>query len=943
MPILIFTIIIAFFTGSCAVKKPIPLIRGKKIAKQRKILPKKNKPKPLLVSSIPKTVKKIEKPPQKVEYSLNIIAILPLMQEDFDGESTEITRKVIYNTFLSTLIEVVPLEKVDRSLRKMGINRQKLENVSPKELGKSLGADTLLFGKVFQNYGLGGKPKMGIKLRLVDSVSEKVIWKKEFSGGDEVYFPKKSNFLPYQQVGNSERLHVVSDSLMGNINFFPDYAKRPIGLALKISDTLSKLGELLPEKIKNHKSPKIYLMLHDSPSSIRKLGDKINLFLKGTPGCSGHFNIGSYFSNIPLQEIRHGIYYGKYTIEKGDDIVFSAISGTISNASGISTTYHDVLGPVSFDTIPPAVPKNFSFHEDGAAVFISWEKNKENDLAGYTVLRSRSPFSGYKKITMARKADYKDKGLTYFTRYYYRLAALDKSGNSSIPSRYMSVTPVPPGPTYVTKDLLSENKWFRKSSPYIVMKNITIPEGSSLLIEPGTKVLFNEKISINVRGILYARGNEMDKIVFAANSDKKWRGITFESPGSEDSIIEWCDLMGATQAITLNSSSPDIDYCTISSNDFGIKVFNNSSPHIEKCNITDNLKTGVYITQGASPFITGCNISNNAQNGISIETSSPKITGCKISKNKASGIRITFSTPNITNNNIVDNKKWNILKTHPVTQLLPLLNNWWGETDCLKVFEKISGKVDFSSVLDAPFPGGKPLKLNILKGNPEDNISKKTYLISTFNPFIIEKNLYITKNAKMIISPGVVFKFFKDASITIKRGTVIAEGKPGKEILFTSNKKEPKPGDYSSALVLSSLEEGANRSIIKYCYFEYAQSGVVINSGKPLISHSAFVSNSQAGIKVFNNSYPTILNSLISKNAGLGGIYCTENAKAVISGNNIQDNSWAIQSFADNYINAVRNWWGSPSPPSSIFIGKIDYNPWLSAPNKGVLKYPKLR
>jgi len=853
----------------------------------------------------------------KPKYGFKYLGILPFTQEEFDGESTEIARKMLYNIFLATSVDVLPLDTVNQKLKKLGVDRESVKNIDYHVLADSLGVDTLLYGNISKNTGIAGTKKLALylNLRIVDAQSGKVVWKNNSIRG-------KAHGSQYFSEDEISR-------------YLPSGSKRYITLVQRVYACIAGLENNLPKQIKPSEKPKISFMMHNSPSAVRKLGDTVNVLLKGTPGCEGQFSIGSSFTEIPLKEVKKGVYSGRYVVHSGDDILFSRISAVLSNDSEHGVLYYDVMGPVSFDTIPPAVPENFSFSVKGTAVSLDWNKDTKPGIGGYRVLRSSSEFATYKNIAEVVSPSYKDKGLTYFSTYCYKVVSVDKAGNESAPTQYNCIMPVPPGPTYVDGELIGENTWYRKSSPYIIPKEFVVQEGASLIIEPGVEVMAHDKASLQVRGILYAKGTEDKPIYFSSrpNKDKpnaKWKGVIFEQ-GSEGSIIKHCIFKGAYHGVFINSSSPTFDNCTFESNYFGIKISGDASPQIEMCNIIKNTKTGIYVTNKAKPIISECNISENLGNGVTMETSSPRITGCRISNNQSSGIRITFSTPNITNNNIVENGVWNILKTHPITQVLPLMNNWWGSSDCLKILEKMSGRVDFSSILDAPAPKGKPLSLDIPQGKLHGEIKKNTYILKTFSPFIIEKSLYITQNAKFVVSDGVVFKFEPDTAIVLKRGTVVAEGRPGSEIVFTSNTAQHKPGDYLSGVILSSIKGLSNQSVFKYCRFEYAQSGIIINSGSPIISYSTFSNNSQAGIKIFSDSSPQILHSVISNNAGLGGIYCLGKAKPRIAQNNIMDNSWGIQSFAKNYINARNNWWGTSSPPSNLFIGNIDYNPWLAS------------
>jgi len=79
-----------------------------------------------------------------------------------------------------------------------------------------------------------------------------------------------------------------------------------------------------------------------------------------------------------------------------------------------------------------------------------------------------------------------------------------------------------------------------------------------------------------------------------------------------------------------------------------------------------------------------------------------------------------------------------------------------------------------------------------------------------------------------------------------------------------------------------------------------------------------------------NDSAPKIFYNTISKNTGTGGIVSIGMSKPKINNNNIIGNPFAIQSSSTIYIDARENWWGSSPPNESLFLGNINYKPWLN-------------
>ncbi|MBU3956652.1 hypothetical protein KJ633_09375, partial [bacterium] len=110
------------------------------------------------------------------------------------------------------------------------------------------------------------------------------------------------------------------------------------------------------------------------------------------------------------------------------------------NESAYTSVYSDF--PRSGDTTAPAAPSGLVAHGCGnyglGGIEISWDLNSEGDLAGYNIHRSTE--SGFTPSTSNKlngtlispeKDYYTDAGISQETTYYYKLAAVDSSGNSS--------------------------------------------------------------------------------------------------------------------------------------------------------------------------------------------------------------------------------------------------------------------------------------------------------------------------------------------------------------------------------------------------------------------------------------------------------------------------------------------------------------------------------
>jgi N-acetylneuraminic acid mutarotase len=174
-------------------------------------------------------------------------------------------------------------------------------------------------------------------------------------------------------------------------------------------------------------------------------------------------------------------------------------------------------------------------------------------------------------------------------------------------------------------------KWSRANSPYFINGEVTIPNDSTLTIEPGVEVVFMGHYKFNVQGRLLAVGTKKDSIRFTAE-DKNigWHGIRFDNtPGSNDtSRIAYCSFRygKANTGVTY-------DRCggAIFINKFNKVLVSNSSFEL-------NLNSGNMNTTGgaaigilyASPVITNNKFLNNRGTSdgaiLSAYNSSPAIS-----------------------------------------------------------------------------------------------------------------------------------------------------------------------------------------------------------------------------------------------------------------------------------------------------------------------------
>ncbi len=104
------------------------------------------------------------------------------------------------------------------------------------------------------------------------------------------------------------------------------------------------------------------------------------------------------------------------------------------------------------DTTSRAAPSNLEGVSQDGVVSLEWSAPDAADLGGYRVYRSESAFSAPGEAerlsgeALHEDRTYDDTNAQNGTTYYYRVAAVDQSGNESALSNMVQKTPFPDPP-----------------------------------------------------------------------------------------------------------------------------------------------------------------------------------------------------------------------------------------------------------------------------------------------------------------------------------------------------------------------------------------------------------------------------------------------------------------------------------------------------------------
>jgi len=225
--------------------------------------------------------------------------------------------------------------------------------------------------------------------------------------------------------------------------------------------------------------------------------------------------------------------------------------------------------------------------------------------------------------------------------------------------------------------LVHDETWSGKVD---ITGDVVIPEGITLVIQPGTTITFTpnssdndvkipvlEKLGINkcnliVKGNLRIEGKKNNKVVigeFFYDVNRQtaitWAGIIFEGI-NVSSIIKYSEIRYADVAVVFTgSSTPRIISSVIANNGVGIMTFDLSSARITGNRIDNNILWGISCYDSSFPMISH-NIIKGSEVGMGCEGSSFPIIQCNRFSNNSVGILIQdrcnpAMSGNVFNNN----------------------------------------------------------------------------------------------------------------------------------------------------------------------------------------------------------------------------------------------------------------------------------------------------
>ncbi|MBI4651896.1 right-handed parallel beta-helix repeat-containing protein [Candidatus Desantisbacteria bacterium] len=194
------------------------------------------------------------------------------------------------------------------------------------------------------------------------------------------------------------------------------------------------------------------------------------------------------------------------------------------------------------------------------------------------------------------------------------------------------------------------------------------------------------------------------------------------------------------------------------------------------------------------------------------------------------------------------------------------------------------------------------------------SLIKDRILTKDGSPYYVSGEFTVERGVTLTIEPGVklLFSDYIRGDVLVSKGllrikgNIIAKGTQENNIIFTSKKDSPVPGDWECIIIDRNITEKKN--IFEYCYFSFSNNGLMVEADNPVISNSIFENIKNNAINYERDCQGEIHDCVI-KNISGSGIFLKECSPSIYK-NTFENNKTGIlcmhasqPKIIDNYFN----------------------------------------
>lgn len=197
----------------------------------------------------------------------------------------------------------------------------------------------------------------------------------------------------------------------------------------------------------------------------------------------------------------------------------------------------------------------------------------------------------------------------------------------------------------------------------ILQQSIEIPFGTTLVIAPGVKVLFEGYHVLRVNGLIIAEGTPSEPVLFSgvdretlSREKPVWKGIEIVGKNAHGHFRN-CRFEGAYKNL-IWESSPSFDSCQFTGNHYGLYCTKKAAPPVQNCRFNRN--TYGIAVDFASPLLSG-NIITENNVGLHLQLSSSVLAGKNLITGNGKDIH-TESAFGPNNNFMSMQRMWDMMR-----------------------------------------------------------------------------------------------------------------------------------------------------------------------------------------------------------------------------------------------------------------------------------------
>ncbi len=257
------------------------------------------------------------------------VAILPFTMEKNIKEQELphiIFREVFFNNFSYLGYNDMPLDEVDQKLHHAGVQIENSSTLRYRELRDILGVDAVIRGHILEanNFtgGLHAETMMHAKVDMMDLQTGNSLWEVDHTE------------MAYSGIASPTIVDIIQEQVE-NAKVKQAYHKNAEIFSQRI---LSQIPDPAGKRLGEVRLPTIS-SIETNIQVNQKLQPKDNIYvsMRGQPGLTATFDIGSWKTSIPMKEISPGLYTGSYVVREGDKVLSAFIIGTLKNNKGLAS------------------------------------------------------------------------------------------------------------------------------------------------------------------------------------------------------------------------------------------------------------------------------------------------------------------------------------------------------------------------------------------------------------------------------------------------------------------------------------------------------------------------------------------------------------------------------------------------------------------------------